>query len=249
MTQKEAFDFLELPETAGNSQIKLRLIEKLEYFQHLSEHAPSDFLRRIHSKNVDKVKSIQQDFFPWSSFENGSEVVLPAEQEAVIEEEDINHTIEIVDAGALRSMYMVPQPQGPVGWLITHNEKQPSTAYPLEEGKNYIGRKSQPGLAPFIVLDNDPYISRVHAVILVDPNKPGECVVMDSPGSNNGQSSKNGTYINGKPSRVILNVAIKENETIQIGVTKLVFKSNTRELRHILAEVESTPFVPTVAIH
>ena len=59
MTQKEALEFLELHEAATKSEIKIRLVEKLEYFQYLSENAPSDFLRRIHAKNIDKVRNIQ----------------------------------------------------------------------------------------------------------------------------------------------------------------------------------------------
>jgi hypothetical protein len=250
MTQKEAFDFLELSESATRSQIKLRLVEKLEYFQHLSEHAPSDFLRRIHSKNIDKVRAIQEEIFPWSSFESESEVILPLEKDTVLPpEEELNDTIEIVDASGYKGKKEVKRRPGPVAWLITHNENQPAIEYSLEAGKNYIGRKQQPGLTPFITLGNDPYVSRVHAVVYIDLERPTECIVMDSADSNNGQASKNGTYINGNIARIEKKETIKENETVQIGTTKLVFKQNTKDLKDLLSEVEKSDYVPTVAIN
>ena len=56
MTKKEALDFLELPESAGDPEIKSRIAEKISYFELLSENSPSVFLRRIHEQNLNKVR-------------------------------------------------------------------------------------------------------------------------------------------------------------------------------------------------
>lgn len=250
MTQKEAFEFLELPESATRSQIKIRLVEKLEYFEHLSEHAPSDFLRRIHAKNVDKVRSIQQEFFPWSTLESGSEVILPydqGEEPGQAEEDILNTTFVIVGQGA-KTPPAPEKPAGPFGWLICHTENKPAKVWPLQTGKNYIGRKAQPNVEPFIAIEDDPYISRIHAVIYVADGTPAECFVMDSAAANNGQPSRNGTYINGNKARVEKKETLDQHDTIQIGITKLVIRFNTKDLQEVLEEVEKSGYIPTVAI-
>ena len=38
MTKKEALEFLELPESATDIEIKIRIADKLSYFEELSEH-------------------------------------------------------------------------------------------------------------------------------------------------------------------------------------------------------------------
>src|SRR5688572_4967163 len=114
MTTKEAFDFLELPESAAKSEIKLRLTEKLEYFEHLSEHAPSDFLRRINARNADKVQQVQQEFFPWSLTETGSEVILPLEPQEDLPEEDEVFTTPIIVASGSRQVPVIPSISQPV---------------------------------------------------------------------------------------------------------------------------------------
>src|ERR1700733_1797278 len=58
MDRKEALEFLELPEFATPDEIKERLERKLAYFELLSEKAPSQFVRRLHARNVARVKEI-----------------------------------------------------------------------------------------------------------------------------------------------------------------------------------------------
>src|SRR5580704_12110739 len=58
MDRKEALEFLELPEFATPDEIKERLESKLAYFELLSEKAPSQFVRRLHARNVARVKEI-----------------------------------------------------------------------------------------------------------------------------------------------------------------------------------------------
>lgn len=248
MTEKEALEFLELPESATKSQIKIRLVEKLEYFEDLSKNAPSDFLRRIHARNIDKVKKIQQEFFPWSSLESGSEVILPLDKEANAPEEEVLHTVPIILTPGSKMPPPTPKKEGPPAWLVLHTEGKPLTAFALQKGNNYIGRKVQGELNPFIVIEGDPFISRVHAVVNVEGNDDAPaCFLLDSAEANSGQCSRNGSYINGDHSR-IQKAPIKENDTIQVGVTKMVLRYNTKELRSILEEVSKTEHAPTVSV-
>ena len=113
-------------------------------------------------------------------------------------------------------------------------------------GKNFIGRKLQPALTPFIVIEDDSYISRVHAVIYVQKENPQEFYILDSAAANGGSPSRNGTYINGNETRISSKTLLQENDTIQIGVTKLILKYNTKELTKIVSEVENTGYVNTV---
>src|SRR5882672_8364136 len=68
MTKSEALEFLELPETATDSEIKIRVEDKLAYFERLSEMAPSDFLKRLHARNAAKVSEIQMQSKKWPSY-------------------------------------------------------------------------------------------------------------------------------------------------------------------------------------
>ena len=248
MTKKEAFDFLELPESASKTEIKLRLIEKLEYFEHLSEQAPSDFLRRINTRNVDKVKQVQQEFFPWTLEETGSEVILPMEpQEEQPEEIEVFTTPIIVAAGA-RQAPVVPSIPQPVGWLIKHMEHMEAGYFPLYAGRNLLGRKASPDLSPFIALEDDPYISRVHAVIYVEEGTPPACFIVDAPGGSQGKASANGTYLNGDAVRIVKKEKLKDADTIQIGMTRLVFKYNTKKIKELVKEVSNSDYMLPVAI-
>ena len=60
MDRKEALEFLELPEFATPAEIKAKLETKLAYYEMLSEKAPSAFVRRLHTRNVARVKDIMQ---------------------------------------------------------------------------------------------------------------------------------------------------------------------------------------------
>jgi hypothetical protein len=247
MTQQEAFAFLELPELASKTEIKLRLSEKLEYFEHLSEHAPSDFLRRINARHVDKVKHIQTEFFPWTAQENGLEVILPLEPaEAFIEEELFTEPLIIASgSGSQEDNSGAPQP---AAFLILHTENKEQQHFPLHIGKTYLGRKAQPNMEPFIAIEDDPYISRVHAVVYVEEGKPTLCFLADTPEANLGKISANGTYLNGKPSRIVRKEELADGDTLQIGVSKLVFKYNTRSVRELLKEVGDSAYMPTVKV-
>jgi len=246
MTQLEAFEFLELPELASKTQIKLRLTEKLEYFESLSEQAPSDFLRRVNARHVEKVKHIQAAFFPWTTEENGLEVILPFEQADETPAEEEVFTMPVIITSGSKEPQDTGEPQ-PVAWLILHTENKDARQFPLYAGKNYLGRKAQPNLAPFIAIEDDVYISRVHAVIAVEAGDPALCVLLDTPEANTGKASANGTYLNAKPAR-IRKEELADADTIQIGATKLVFKYNTQSVNDLVKEVGNSDYMPTVQV-
>lgn len=248
MTKKEAFDFLELPESAAKSEIKLRLTEKLEYFEHLSEHAPSDFLRRINIRNVDKLKQVQQEFFPWTLAETGSEVILPLDPQEEQPEENEVFTTPVIVASGSRQIPVVPSIPQPVGWLIKHMENLEAKHFPLYAGKNYLGRKTPPNLSPFIALEDDPYISRVHAVIYVEGGTPPACFIVDAAEANQGKASANGTYLNSDPVRIEKKEKLQDADTIQIGKTRLVFKYNTKNIKVLVNEVGDSDYMAPVTI-
>jgi hypothetical protein len=248
MTSKEAFDFLELPETATKIEIKLRLVEKLEYFEHLSENATSDFLRRINARNVDKVKQVQQEFFPWSLTESGSEVILPLEAQDELPAADEVFTTPIIVASGSRQVPVVPSIPQPVGWLIKHMENTEASHFPIFAGKNYLGRKMQVNQSPFIALEDDLYISRVHAVIYVEEGTPPACYIVDAPEANQGKASANGTYLNGNPVRIVKKEKLQDDDTIQIGTTRLVFKYNTKKIKELVKDVTNREFIAPVAL-
>lgn len=246
MTQQEAFVFLELPELASKTQIKLRLSEKLEYFEHLSEHAPSDFLRRINARHVEKVKHIQTAFFPWTTEDNGVEVILPLEPADDLPEEVFTEPL-IITSGSKDDADTTGQPK-PAAFLIVHTENKEACHFPLYTGKNYLGRKAQPDMESFIAIEDDPYISRVHAVVYVEEGEPALCYLADTPEANLGKKSANGTYLNGKSTRIDRKEELADADTLQIGVTKLVFKYNTGSVRELLQQVSDSAYVPTVKV-
>ena len=253
MTKQEAFEFLELEDSASVNEIKQRIADKLLYFEELSEKAPSDFLRRLNMQKLNKVKAIQQQAAEWyaaepvlqeDSFVNDNS--LPS-----IDTDNEMHagTTPIIVASGGRSTRRSKnnEPQ-PTAWLVLHTENQEIRTYPLYPGKNYIGRKQHPTLKPFLLIDEDPYISRVHAVIEVEDGNPYDYYITDSTFSNKVGVSKNGTYINGDEARITKKTKLIKNDTIQIGVTKLVLKYNDKHIKQIIEEVGDTRYVNTVKI-
>jgi hypothetical protein len=248
LTLKQAFEFLELPESAPKEHIEIRITEKREYFQELAETAPTDFLRKINKKNLDKVGEIQQQFFPWTTLKSDKEVLLPRDEQP-IEEPDPLLTTPIIMRSSYRERESAIDTHKSFGWLIRHTEKLPMISHVLRSGKTYFGRKSQPGLTPFVEIADDKYVSRLHAIINVEV--AGDDIsyfVLDSPNLGFGNMSKNGTYLNGDARKIQGKFPLKNNDTIQIGISKFVFRTSEKELQKNLDEVQSSGYVPTVAV-
>lgn len=255
MTRDEALFFLELPATASVYEIKQRLCEKLAYYENMSENAPSDFLRRLNARHVIKVQDIQREFPEWDPSRQELSVEFPVDEadEALAKaEEDAGPlTIPIiVGPGGKLSGMQKKQLIDPPGWLIRHTENQSSKTFTLARGKNYIGRKADPLLTSFIVIEDDTFISKVHAVLSVEENNDvTEFFLMDTPASNGGKASSNGTYLNGNPNRISEKIKLFENDTIQVGITKLILKVNNNKIQEIVQEVKRSKFMHTVVFN
>lgn len=327
MTKSEALEFLELPETATDSEIKIRVEEKLAYFERLSEKAPSDFLRRLHARNAAKVSEIQMASRKWPSYippvqeapppvslvaveeEHAPEPAAVSVEEAIAEnlpeaptmaepvlepqavlEPEVESVPEMKGMSAVQGMsevQVVPEPEvrailepeaepesealaveaetpvvevkpepepepvlepepapEPVAWLIRHTENQSSKTFPVYAGKNFLGRKPMPGLTPFIEVEEDPYISKVHAVLSAEK----AAIYIDDPSPEEGKPSKNGIFVNADENRLLKRTRLRNNDTIQVGVTKLMLRLNNNAIGKIVQEVEQTDYMHTVII-
>jgi hypothetical protein len=303
MDRKEALEFLELPEFATPDEIKERLESRLAYFENLSEKAPSDFVRRIHARNVVKVKDIMRLSKSWPAAPDIPFVAPPSQPELIQpfqpepepeptpepqreqksepqyeptpepelqqapepEPEPEAAPVVIPEPPAAREVVPVKAPTPdvapveapsipasaepePIAWLIRHTENQSNTTFPLFPGKNYLGRKAKPGLSPFVTVEEDPYISKVHAVILAEGEGPYIFYLADNTSLNGDKASTNGTYLNGNDARISSKVRIRANDTLQIGITKLLLKYNDTSLDDLLKEVAGKDYMHTVII-
>jgi hypothetical protein len=248
MTKKEAMEFLELPEGATESQVKQRLLEKLEYYENLNETAPSDFMRRLNNKNVIKLRTIQEDISNWSLPEAKTEIQFELEEPATESDNagETNLTMPIIISSGSKSSNRKISTD-PVAWLVRHTENKSAITFPLLPGKNYIGRKLHADLKPFLVLEDDTFVSRLHAIIEVETSN--QCEVYLSESLNGDKPSKNGTYLNGDNNRIIGRVRLKDNDTIQVGQTKLILRINTHNnVNRIVEEVKKSKFMDTVVL-
>lgn len=235
MDKQEAFEFLDLKPTAGEAEIKKRLDEKLQYFEHLSAVAPGDFLQKLHRRNVEKVHAIRQMFFPGSSSIKQPAGDWQSQHQPAAHPEPVRHA--------------QPQKNNPVAWLIRHTEEQSARPFPLYEGKNHVGRESVQNMHN-ILLEDDPYISRFHAIVEVKTSALSSISIsIYDAGNITGKASKNGIFVNGNDQRIAAELALRENDTIQVGVTKMVLRFNREKpVKHVVEEVSKTEYIKTVVI-
>ncbi len=255
MTREEALTFLELPATADAAEIKTRIGEKLAHYELESEKAPTDFLRRLSLRNLGKVKAILKDSDPWISFIKAPEPVVPEKVEEVEEEQAQTVYIvasmkeAIVKKAEEQEKVKKRKPGEPAGWLIAHTENQPATVYPVQIGNNFVGRKKQASMEPFIVVTGDDFISRLQCVIYAEEGNPPGLYISDPSAFNKGKTSKNGTYINGKNTVVTEKIALADADSIQLGITKFMIRFNTgASLDTMIQEVEQAPYTQTVLL-
>lgn len=233
MNLKDALEFLELPATASDSQVNIALLDKLRYFQKLMENAPNDFLRNLYSKNIEKIKGFME-LIPHQT--GPAHASIHDYQQTIRAPFSSNSDDEIVDERAL-------------AFLIRHNEQQPVKTYPLYAGINIIGRTIKKGNYNSAIIDDDNYVSRVHAVIEIKNGKSLEAILSDTDVSNGGKASKNGTYVNGNEKRLTKAYLLNENDTIQIGMTKLILRYNNGNIDKLIDEVEDSHYMKTVVIN
>jgi len=261
MTKTEALQFLDLPATATEADIKVRLQERLTHYEELSEKSPSDFLRRLNAQHLGKVRDIIRESKNWEAYIAPEPVVVAAEP--VPAEEPRGFFVDeevVVDAPAdnlltrfVTGLFTLKRKEAtsetaPVGWLIRHTENVPPQALPLYAGKNYIGRKGSGKFKPFLTVEEDPHVSKVHAVIFADPGEIYLFYVADTASSNEGKASTNGTYVNGQEKRITDKMVVRENDTIQIGVTKFVLRYAESDPDSLIREVSERPYTPTIVV-
>ena len=232
MTKTEIFEFLELPDSASEKDISSRLADKYVYFTRLQQSAPNEFLRKLHVQNVEKVKTIQQQYGFTQKNEESPQRTSSDQQK--------NKAAQSPPSFIGNSA---------VAWLIKHTETKSSKSYPVYKGENFIGRIGQPG-KQMILIDDDPYMSRAHALLYADDIGKGyDFYVVDSALANGGKASKNGTYINADDNRIANKTKISPNDTIQVGTTKLILRLNNDNVKKIIHEVEETEYMKTVVIN
>ncbi len=142
-----------------------------------------------------------------------------------------------------------PDKKGKVigGWLVVHTEDKKHLTYELFEGENVIGRPDGPHHLD-IKVEDDSYVSRVHCKVVVSKDfmHRFKYELMDSEGSTNG------TYINAYEKRLPKDesVFLKDGDNVQVGETKMVFKSTNTSVnfRDAASHVLDIDYTKTVAI-
>lgn len=221
-------EFLELPDSATDTDIQERLHDKQNYFERLIENAPNDFLKKLHTQNIEKVKNIRSFLLQ----ETADPSAKPLQQHYARPESSVPLSNNSFNGS-------------PVAFLVRHTENLSAKPFPLYAGDNYIGRSPMGNHQ--IVIDDDAYVSRQHAIIRVNHSQHHTDIFVADDGSQ-GKPSKNGTYINGNEKRLTNPVLIRENDTVQIGMTKLILRYNNTSINKIVHEVEESEYMKTVII-
>jgi pSer/pThr/pTyr-binding forkhead associated (FHA) protein len=224
MNRSEALEFLGLKEPVNNDAILNKYRERYSYFQMLYSNAPNSVIKNIQRQNLDKLDRIKETIL--------GNVSIP---------------ISTGENKIQSTPVTIPKEKNIMGWLIVHTENRKTENFNLFEGENCIGRKKTPDCVNSIVIESDPYISRAHAIIKCYP-VPGSPEFELIDGLN--KPSKNGIYLNGNARKIERRCFIRENDTIQIGTTKLMLKVNKQNtsVSREIEEVMKTEFVKTIVI-
>lgn len=139
------------------------------------------------------------------------------------------------------------------GWLVVHTENKEPVSYDLYEGKNFFGTEAE-GYKVDIPVIGDKYVSRSHAHIEVSKDFLHRFIYLlkdDGTGRKQG-ASLNGTFVNGKKDRLPKDrsVYLRDGDTIQIGETKLVFKStdSAHDVEDAVTSVLQSDYTKTILL-
>jgi pSer/pThr/pTyr-binding forkhead associated (FHA) protein len=240
VNRKEALEFLELPENATDEHIFTRISDKQTYFKQLTENAPNEFLKKLHLKNLEKIESIKSSL-------NLQGVSSPTPYSPVPGVELGAGTSPSFSASNASSSATITLNNNALALLVRHTEDKPTKTYYLYQGENVIGRSPE-SRGNTITIDDDQYVSRVHAVVKVINGSPLQIEISDDAESNGGKASKNGTYINSNNDRIKSKVRLREEDTIQIGMTKFILRLNNANIKKIVNQVEESSYMKTVII-
>jgi hypothetical protein len=248
MDRKEILSVLELSENAADFQIIKKLEEKIQQYEELSNNSPSAFLRRLNAQQLSKLELIKKQLpivlqQPITATEIKKEEIKTGPESSSL-------TMPVILSSVMRKLIVKEEPEvkEPPAYIIRHTENKSIKSFPLFPGKNYIGRKPHGTLSQFIALEDDEFVSRIHAMIYIDGRKAEDSYIDDSASSNEGKASKNGTFLNGNKKRIISKTSLKDNDVIQAGETKLIFRFNTKKIDLMLQETEEKDYMHTVVI-
>ncbi len=159
-------------------QVRQRLQEKADYHEDLSKNANSDFLRLVHARYWGKVQEIRKEFPEWDASHAAKTIEFPMDEAALeiieLEEDASGLTMPLIVSSDKTQLTRSSIPDPP-GWLIRHTEGLPGKTFILSTGANYIGRKADPALNPFIVIENDSFIRKLQAVVTVEAPDANPC--------------------------------------------------------------------------
>jgi pSer/pThr/pTyr-binding forkhead associated (FHA) protein len=238
MTREEILEFLEADANAKEADLKARVQEKMKYFSQLLDNAPNDFIKRLHQVNIQKLEDIHQQLFHTAYSKQNTSPTSSVSFPVVQKQQSASASDKSNLSGPPKR-----NDQSVIAWLISHTENQPTLTYSLYRGRNFIGRKSGSAGSDLIAID-DSYISRKHAVI-----ECGNTYLLYDIGELEEKNSTNGIFLNAHPERISRKTVLKEGDTIQIGMTKLVFKINHQgNLKEITDEIEQSVYLKTVVI-
>lgn len=232
MDKAEALVFIGLKEPVSEEVLSEKYTERFNYFQMLHSNAPNKVVEQIQRQNLEKLnhakKILLEDIVARKkSFDkkNPTPVVKPKPGPEKGDQDPI------------------------VAWLIVHTENKKAVSYDLYEGINYIGRKKTDDKANNIVIEDDPFISRTHAFIKCkEAGDKIRCMLYDGDGH---KPSVNGVFLNGDDVRINQHCSLRENDTVQVGTTKMVFKERKdhRSITGELEEVMRTAFIRTIDVN
>lgn len=236
MNLKEACQFLDLPENASIEQLVSRYEEKKSFFEILHTNAPNAIIKNLQVNNLKKLEEIAL-ILPKNSTKKSNEI----QSKSLDNYKKDNYNGQKNNNSSAAS-------SEPLALLVVHTEGKPICSFPLFDGENSIGR-NQHSTLPSILITDDSFISRFHCVIIVK-NNFGElsAAIADDGRLNNGKPSLNGCYYNGDPERIKVK-KLNEGDTIQLGMTKLVFKWKLSSNKEIEDQVQMSEFIGTIVIN
>ena len=231
MDKAEALGFIGLKEPINEEAVHDKYTERFNYFQMLYSNAPNKVVEQIQQQNLEKLNHVKKILL--------EEI---ASKKTHFEKKYVNPINKPKAEPTKIEMNPI------VGWLIVHTENKKAETFDLYEGINYIGRKKKYDKATCILIEDDPFVSRTHAFIKCkEADGKLQFVLYDGDGN---KPSANGVFLNGNDSRIRLHSSLKDNDTIQIGTTKLVFKVKKHHagIAEELEEVMRTGFIRTIHI-
>jgi hypothetical protein len=140
-----------------------------------------------------------------------------------------------------------------IGWLVIHDEYTEARTFALRKGLNRIGRATDttPRDVNIAIETKDNYMSRHHCDIEVKQKLGvgGYEYVLSDRDYGGKKASANGTYLNARKRLSSMDETnLQDNDTIQVGRTKLVLKLPTgaENAQDAAAKVRSTDFFQTI---